>query len=113
MSYVLPRLDWDRMRDGTAPDGRPALEVPAELSALAPAALALLPVRLAWHCAVAEIVVRLEPDAAVVLVGKRAADVTARVRADGDRALGSVAADAAAGWTARDEAERHGPFAWR
>lgn len=113
MSYATPRLHWDRMRDGADGAGRPALEVPAELSALDAAALALLRVRLAWRCGVADVEVRGDAEHVVALVGTAAAEVTSVLREQGDRALSGVAADAAAGWTAGDEDERRGPVAWR
>lgn len=124
MSYAVPRLHWERLRNGTDRDGRPVLEVPAELSALGPAALALLRVRLAWRCGATEVVLwpavevagsarGRPPEVVVAFVGTSAAAITIAQRDAGDRAVATVAADAAAGWTAQDEAERHRPFAWR
>jgi hypothetical protein len=109
--WRAPGLAWDLLREGEL-DGRPTTEVPAELTALGERARALLCVRLAWRCSVPHVAILPGEDAAVALVGVSADHVTPRLRATADEVLRSVAADAAAGWTAEDEVERHVPFSW-
>lgn len=111
MSYAAPGIHWDLLHDDAARD-EPAVEVPAELSALGDRERELLAARLAWSCGVPSVVVRPGERSAITFVGPTAARVTGAFRRAANDAVATVAADAAAGWTADDERERHQTFSW-
>lgn len=111
MSWAAPAFRWAGVRRDAA-QGRPTVEVPAELSALGDRERALLEARLAWRCGASAVQVAPAGRAAVVFVDVADDRVDAALRSAADAAIASVAADAAAGWTAADEREHHGPFSW-
>ena len=111
MSWAAPAFRWAGVRRDAA-QGRPTVEVPAELSALGDRERVLLEARLAWRCGASAVHVAPAGRATVVLVDVPGERVDAAFRAAADAAIASVAADAAAGWTAADELEHHGPFSW-
>ncbi|MDO9407445.1 hypothetical protein [Patulibacter sp.] len=111
MSYAAPAIRWAGVRPD-AVEGRPAIGVPAELSALGARALELLEARLTWRCGAASVRIAPGDPAAITFVGATPDGVTAAFRRAADAAVASVTADAAAGWTAADERERHRPFSW-
>ncbi|MEV4418964.1 hypothetical protein AB0L40_03185 [Patulibacter sp. NPDC049589] len=100
------------MRDGRDRRDRRVVEVPADVAALSPAARDLLCARLAWRCGVHEVRIGAGADPVITFEGPRGLEVTDEFRALADAAILSVSADAAAGWTAKDERERHGPASW-
>lgn len=112
MTYRVPHLAWERARRIAPRDGRPAVEVPAELSALSPAARALLTTRLAWRCGAHRVLLGPGPEPAITFVGLELETFDTPARAVVDEALATVERDAAAGWTPADEDERHAPLDW-
>lgn len=111
MSWTAPSIRWAGIRATTA-NGRPAVEVPADLSALGGRERELLEARLTWRSGAEAVRVAPGGRPAVAFVGTSVSDVTPGLRDAVDAAVASVAADAAAGWTAVDERERHRPFSW-
>lgn len=111
MSWTAPGFDWAAVREDVV-RGAPAVHVGAELSALGVGERALLQERLAWRCAVRAVLVGHGDRARVTFLGVSADRLTDAFRAAADASIASVAADAAAGWTAEDERERHRPFSW-
>lgn len=111
-TYRAPHLEWGRVRPTAPRGGRPAVEVPADLSALTAAARALLTTRLAWRCGVAQVLVGPGVESVVTFVGLDLDAWTAERRAIADDALTGVGKDAAAGWTPADEHERWAPVLW-
>lgn len=110
--FHAPMLDWDRMSDVGIPPAHPAVEVPVDVSGLSASATELLRSRLAWRCRLHDVTVRVGEHPAITLVGPDVAAITPAFRAIADAAIASVRADAAAGWSATDEAERFLPFSW-
>lgn len=111
-TYRVPHLEWGRVRSAERRGDRPAVEVPAELSALPAAARALLTSRLAWRCGAAQVLVGPGREPVVTFVGLDLDAWTAERRAIADDALTHVGRDAAAGWTPADEDERWAPVLW-
>lgn len=111
MTYEAPAIRWDALRADLG-GADPVVEVAAELSALGAAERALLEARLTWRCEVPAVRVAPGGRAAIAFDGATTDRITAAFRAAADAAISTVAADAAAGWTAADERERHRPFSW-